>query len=169
MGKKQKRTKQNPSCLNGVGNDQCQRAKENSGPSVSRRRKRAAENISQSAVRPCAVQLWLPFLPDDGLCAAGNRWNDNTNNVGNNGNYWSSTQNPDNTNNAYNLNFNSGNMNWNNNNNRNNGQSVRPVTEFPEDKPKKASSPLVPYKVTKEQLLVDLIHAYYDARRHKRR
>ena len=58
--------------------------------------------------------------------AAGNRWNDNLNNAGNNGNYWSSTQNPDN-NNAYNLNFNSGNANWNNNN-RNNGQSVRPVS-----------------------------------------
>ena len=65
----------------------------------------------------------MVFLP-----AAGNRWNDNLNNEGNNGNYWSSTQNPDNNNNAYNLNFNSGNANWNNNNNRNNGFSVRPVS-----------------------------------------
>ena len=42
------------------------------------------------------------------------------NNVGNNGNYWSSSANPWNSNNAYNLNFNSGNVNVNNNN-RNNG------------------------------------------------
>ncbi len=168
MGKKQKITKQNPSCQNGAGDDRRQRAKENSGPSVSRGRKRAAENKSQSAGRPCAVQLSLPFPPDDGLCAAGNCWNDNTNNVGSNGNYWSSTQNPNNSNNAYNLNFNSGNFNRNNNN-RNNGQSVRPVTEFPKDKTKQASSPLVPFQITSEQLLVDLIRAYYDARRHKRR
>lgn len=60
------------------------------------------------------------FLP-----AAGNVWNGELNNVGSNGNYWSST--PNDENNAYNLNFNSGNANWNNNNNRNNGQSVRPV------------------------------------------
>ncbi len=62
------------------------------------------------------------FLP-----AAGNRWNDDLNNAGSNGNYWSSTQNPSNSNNAYNLNFNSGNANWNNNN-RNNGHTVRPVS-----------------------------------------
>ncbi|MBQ6204190.1 MAG: hypothetical protein IJK46_08880 [Prevotella sp.] len=48
------------------------------------------------------------------------------NNAGSNGNYWSSTLNESNTNNAWNLNFNSGNVNTNNNN-RNNGQSVRPV------------------------------------------
>ena len=60
------------------------------------------------------------FLP-----AAGNRWNGELNNVGTNGNYWSST--PNDENNAYNLNFNSNNANWNNNNNRNNEQSVRPV------------------------------------------
>ena len=59
------------------------------------------------------------FLP-----AAGNVWDGELNNVGSNGNYWSST--PNDENNAYNLNFNSGNANWNNNN-RNNGQSVRPV------------------------------------------
>ena len=46
------------------------------------------------------------------------------NNVGSWGNYWSST--PNDENNAYNLNFNSGNANWNNNN-RNNGHTVRPV------------------------------------------
>ena len=61
------------------------------------------------------------FLP-----AAGNRWDDELNNVGNNGNYWSSSLNTDNPNNAWNFNFNSDNYNMNNNN-RNNGQSVRAV------------------------------------------
>lgn len=61
------------------------------------------------------------FLP-----AAGYRNDTNLNNVGSNGNYWSSSLNTSNPNNAYNLNFNSGNVNWNNNN-RNNGFSVRPV------------------------------------------
>lgn len=63
----------------------------------------------------------LLFLP-----AAGWRNNSNLNNAGTNGNYWSSTLNESNPNNAYNLNFNSGNANWNNNN-RNNGHTVRPV------------------------------------------
>jgi hypothetical protein len=48
------------------------------------------------------------FLP-----AAGNRWNGELNNAGDWGNYWSSTLNENNPNNAYNLNFNSGNANWN--------------------------------------------------------
>ncbi|MBQ3468118.1 hypothetical protein IJH19_01065 [Candidatus Saccharibacteria bacterium] len=47
------------------------------------------------------------------------------NNVGSNGNYWSSTQN--NSSNGYNLNFNSSNLNTNNNN-KNNGRSVRCVS-----------------------------------------
>ena len=64
----------------------------------------------------------MAFLP-----AAGNRWNDDLLNAGSHCNYWSSTQNPSNSNNAYNLNFNSGNVDWNNNN-RNNGQSVRLVS-----------------------------------------
>ena len=63
------------------------------------------------------------FLP-----AAGNRWDGELNNAGSNGNYWSSSLNADNPNNAWNLNFNSGNTNVNNNN-RNNGFSVRPVLE----------------------------------------
>ena len=63
------------------------------------------------------------FLP-----AAGYRWNDELNNVGNNGNYWSSSLNTNNPNNAWNFNFNSGNTNMNNNN-RNNGFSVRAVRE----------------------------------------
>ena len=57
------------------------------------------------------------------LSAAGYRNGSSLNNAGYNGNYLSSTPNESNTQNAYNLNFNSGNhnLNWNN---RNNGQSV---------------------------------------------
>jgi len=62
------------------------------------------------------------FLP-----AAGNRNGTNVNDVGNNGNYWSSTANDEN--NAWNVNFNENNVNPDNNNNRNNGQSVRLVGE----------------------------------------
>ena len=51
------------------------------------------------------------FLP-----AAGNRNGTSLNNAGSNGNYWSSSPNPNNSDNAYNLNFNSGNYDWNNNN-----------------------------------------------------
>ena len=58
------------------------------------------------------------------FAAAGNYNNGSLNNAGDNGNYWSST--PNDSNNAYNLNFNSGNINTNNNN-RYNGYSVRPV------------------------------------------
>lgn len=94
------------------------------------------------------------FLP-----AAGNRNGTNWNNVGSNGNYWSSTPNGSN---AYNLNFNSGNCNVNNN--RNNGFSVRCVKEFAE-----SSVPFFPvFQISREQLLVDLFKAYYDARKHKR-
>ena len=71
------------------------------------------------------------------------------NNVGTNGNYWSSSYN--NENNAWNVNFNSGNVNMNNNN-RNNGQSVRLVRDL----------------VETPALLSDLFTAYYDARRNKR-
>lgn len=63
------------------------------------------------------------FLP-----AAGNRWNDDTGDVGSDGYYWSSTQDPDYTYDAYYLGFNSGSMYWNYSY-RNSGQSVRPVTE----------------------------------------
>jgi len=62
------------------------------------------------------------FLP-----AAGYRNGTTVNNAGSNGNYWSSTANPSNANNAYNVNFNSGNLNPANNNNRNYGFSVRLV------------------------------------------
>ncbi len=67
------------------------------------------------------ADFWLIFLP-----AAGYRNNDDLNNAGSNGNYWSSSLNTDNPNNAWNVNFNSDNVNRNNNN-RYYGQSVRPV------------------------------------------
>lgn len=98
------------------------------------------------------------FLP-----AAGNSNGSSVNNTGTNGNYWSSTPNSGNTNNSWNVNFNSGNLNPNNNN-RNNGFSVRCVLESTNNS--KASFPV--FNVTREQLLVDLFKAYYDARRHKR-
>lgn len=60
------------------------------------------------------------FLP-----AAGNRNGTSVNNVGSNGYYWSASYN--NSNNAYNVNFNDSNLNTDNNNNRYNGQSVRLV------------------------------------------
>ena len=50
------------------------------------------------------------FLP-----AAGWRNGGSLNNQSSNGNYWSSTVNPSNSNNARNLNFNSGDVNTNNN------------------------------------------------------
>ncbi|MBQ6208413.1 MAG: group II intron reverse transcriptase domain-containing protein [Prevotella sp.] len=95
--------------------------------------------------------------------AAGNRNGSSLNNAGSNGNYWSGTLNASNSNNAYNLNFNSGNVNRNNNN-RYNGHTVRPVTEFTTE-----GLPPHPFRLSKEQLLADLVRAYYDARRHKRR
>lgn len=112
----------------------------------------------------------LPFLPfsADGcpsfLPAAGNRWNENVNNSGSNGNYWSASLNENNSNNAYNLNFNSGNRNLNNNN-RNNGFSVRPVTELTDTT---NSSFPVSFHISPDELLLDLFRAYKDARRHKR-
>ena len=59
--------------------------------------------------------------------AAGSRWYDSLNNAGSNGYYWSRTLNSNNSNNAYNLSFNSGNVNWSNYYYRNNGFTVRAV------------------------------------------
>lgn len=106
----------------------------------------------------------LSFISDgcpDCVPFAGNRNNTDLNNEGNNGYYWSGTQNNDN--NAYNLNCNWDNGNWNNNWNRENGLSVRPVSEFMD---KSSSSP---FQTSPEQLLLDLYKAYKDARRHKRK
>lgn len=98
------------------------------------------------------------FLP-----AAGNSNGSSVNNTGTNGNYWSSTPNSGNTNNSWNVNFNSGNLNLNNNN-RNNGRSVRCV--LASTNCSKVSFPV--FHISKEQLLIDLFKAYYDARKHKR-
>ncbi|MGG1923638.1 hypothetical protein AB1278_17620 [Chryseobacterium sp. NRRL B-14798] len=92
--------------------------------SVPARFSRAPEKISFIRSRSLQVDkkdsaLYVP--------AAGNRNNTNgsLNSRGNNGNYWSSTQNT--STNAYNLNFNSSSVNVNNNN-RTNGFSVRCIT-----------------------------------------
>ena len=71
----------------------------------------------QWAVMESAGAVFLP--------AAGKRNGTDVDGVGSGGGYWSAT--PNDTNNAYNLNFNSNNLNPQNNNNRNNGQSVRLV------------------------------------------
>ena len=106
----------------------------------------------------------LLFSIDDcpgSVPAAGNCKGTSHNNVGENGNYWSSTPNESNDKNAYNLNFNSGNhkVNWNN---RNNGHTVRPVSELTQQ------SVSSTFSITKKQLLLDLYKAYKDARRNKR-
>lgn len=79
--------------------------------------------------------------------AAGWRNGTSLNNAGDNGNYWSSTPNGSNTQNAYNLNFNSGNHNvdWNN---RSNGQSVRPVSELTSES--KSDRSVRHFSITKE-------------------
>ena len=84
--------------------------------------KAAVGSLLRSFRRPSktTVEAYGVFLP-----AAGNRSGTSVNNVGSNGNYWSST--PNGATNAYNLNFNSGNVNPANNNNRYNGFSVRLV------------------------------------------
>ena len=89
---------------------------------VCERVKAAVGSSIRSLRRPSktAAEAYGVFLP-----AAGNRNGTSVNNVGSNGNYWSSS--PNSTDNAYNLNFNSGNVNPANNNNRNNGFSVRLV------------------------------------------
>ena len=63
------------------------------------------------------------FLP-----AAGERRNDNAGGVGRYGNYWSSTQNPDDSYYEYYLHFHSDDTDWNINS-RDYGRSVRPVTQ----------------------------------------
>ena len=84
----------------------------------------------QSCLRiPCGASIkWrLKHCGPIFLPAAGYRNGTSSNNVGSNGNYWSSQVNSSNVNNAWNMNFNSGNRNPDNNNNRYNGFSVRPV------------------------------------------
>ena len=106
---------------------------------------RPPKSPARRALRSAQRRCLLYVLP-----AAGNRnCNGNVNNVGSNGNYWSST--PNGSENAWNLNFNSGKVSINNNN-RCNGQSVRLVQAF----------------TNMDTLLTDLFKAYYDARRNKR-
>lgn len=73
------------------------------------------------------------FIGANGNCiflpAAGYRWDDNLYYVGTYGGYWSSTQNPDYSSNAYGLYFNSGYTYWNYSYSRYYGFSVRPVSE----------------------------------------
>lgn len=95
--------------------------------------------------------------------AAGYRNGTEINNRGSNGNYWSGTLNESNSNNAYNLNFNSSDH-YVNNNYRENGHTVRPVSELAT-----SNSTHSLYKITPQQLLTDLYIAYKDARKHKRR
>ena len=95
------------------------------------------------------------------LPAAGNRNGTNLNNDGSNGNYWSSSLNENNSDNARNVNFNSGGVNRNNNN-RYNGFSVRPVSEST------MNNPASIFDTSSGQLLLDLYRAWKDARRHKR-
>ncbi len=64
------------------------------------------------------------FLP-----AAGYRWSDGTYDVGSYGDYWSSTQSPNGSYDAYRLYFGSGGTYWDYYGYRSYGQSVRPVTE----------------------------------------
>lgn len=72
-----------------------------------------------------ALFIILSFIVVGGN-RSGNFNGTSLNNSGTNGNYWSSTINPNNTSNAYNLNVNSSNAN-SDNNNRNNGLTVRGV------------------------------------------
>lgn len=116
--------------------------------------KRHAQKHDGKPNRPKQLTFWddlFPTVAEKGCrTAAGYRNESSLNNAGSNGNYWSSSLNTSNANNARELNFNSSSHNTDNNN-RSNGQSVRPVTEL-----------------TRASLLADLYIAYRDARRHKR-
>jgi len=89
-----------------------------------------------------------------------NRANGSLNNRGSNGNYWSSSPTGSN---AYNLNFNSGGVNPANTNNRANGFSVRCVKDLQNTADKDELK-----NGFKQQLLIDLFRAYFDARKNKR-
>ena len=107
--------------------------------------------------------------------AAGNYNDGSLNNVGSNGNAWSST--PNGGNNAYNLNFNDGNKDVNNNN-RKNGYSVRPVLGLSTRLTHYMLHVLlvtcsnfhlltIMYSLSKTKLLFDLYYAFQCAKRHK--
>ena len=125
------------------------------------------KSVSCGRLQKNGVSLPLFSVDDclDSVPAAGYRNGSSLNNAGNNGNYWSSTPNESNTQNAYNLNFNSGNhnLNWNN---RNYGHSVRPVSELTTESRNDEFARR--FSISKEQLLKDLYRAYKDARKNKR-
>ena len=80
------------------------------------------------------------------------------NNLGTNGNYWSSSLN--NEGNSYQLNFNGNNLNADNNNSRNNGYCVRGLALI-------LCEIYKIMKLTKEQLFRDIYIAFVDAKKHK--
>lgn len=82
------------------------------------------------------------------------------NNLGNNANFWSSTEN--NSNNAYNLNISDDDANVNNN--KTNGNSVRCLKDSNEARRFAPPNP----GISRDFLCNELLECYYDARRHKR-
>ena len=123
---------------------------------------------SRGKLKPLDEHSLPLFSIDDypeSVPAAGWRSGSSLNNAGDNGNYWSSTPNESNTQNAYNLNFNSSNHNVNRNN-RNNGQSVRPVSEL--TMTSQQNDDFRHFSISGTQLFQDLYRAYKDARRNKR-
>lgn len=108
--------------------------------------------------KECNTAGCLVFLP-----AAGSRTGSSYYRVGTNGFYWSATANSTVARDAYRLDFSAGGWvlpasSWYN------GLSLRCAQESA-----KGSAPSFPvFQITKEQLLVDLFKAYYDARKHKR-
>ncbi len=102
------------------------------------------------------------FLP-----TAGCNWDDGLSYRDSWGYYWSGTLYPDNEWRAGNLGFGSRNAGYSRWSERSVDHYVRPVAELTPSHP--ADSPVLPFTIILEQLLADLIHAYYDARRHKRR
>ncbi len=108
---------------------------------------------SQKLTPPKQMSFWedlFTTVAEEDCRIAGYKNGTELNNVGKNGNYWSSTLSSNYSNNARNLNFNDSNRNTNNNNRRC-GFSVRPVTEL-----------------TRTYLLTDLYKAYRCARKNKR-
>ena len=118
-----------------------------------------------------ASPLWiLPDMstkrlpkPGSGLVpAAGYRHSSELNDAGSWGDYWSSSLNTANSDNARNLNFDSDEHDWNNNN-RYYGFTVRPVRQA------FVINDMENHRLTPVQLLADLRQAFLDASRHKRR
>jgi len=108
----------------------------------------------------------------------GNRNNNGTfNNIGNNGNWWSATEND--ATNAWNRNLNYNNINVNrNNNNKKYGFSVRCVRDLKENIPMQYKDCMgfiqTMYQlklfetINKDKIVLDLFQAYFDARKNKR-